>query len=172
MLEDFAALSEKNMRFEFEVEDLDVSFFNQCVFIGVNIKRSENLESSKYLDIISGKDIYKDNHDLNEADKEFMKNTIFFFHPEAPCNVITGISMRIANPVKLIQNNKILSSSTSHLLQFECELLKTRIQRESFTSGEFQNMLKLLTTEEPSLIREDWHLTDIDESLSGNPHTT
>lgn len=170
MKEDLKNLQEKGQKYVFDVENLEINYFNLAVFVGVNIMRDDNFEKDKYIKIATGTEVHDEIVGDDNRDDQVVKNMKFFMHPEAPCNVITGISMRIGNGVKVVRGDEVLQEGKVHFIQMENEAVRIGSQIDGILTGNFQKMLEAFSPKNRPIIREDWFITDIDEFLQGNPH--
>ena len=140
MKEDFDNLREKGLKYVFDIENLEINYFNLVVFVGVNINRDDNFEKGKYMKIASGAEVQNEVLSQDDGEDLVVKNMKLFMHPEAPCNVITGVSMRIENGVKVVRGDEVVQEGKMHFIQMENEAARIGNQMEAIVTGNFQGV--------------------------------
>lgn len=168
MVTDFNQVKEKGGEFEFVEKETEYGFFNMGMIIGVNIDRQLNLPKKTYLEILDG-EAMNDQLDLNGEELERLKKMVLYVHPKAPTNVIVSLILRCNQGVRVLSKPPTQEIDW-HLIKFECEMLRTRDQAHTMLSGEFQSLISMLERSEIIKMRKDWVITDINNTLLGNPY--
>lgn len=168
MVTDFNQVKEKGGEFETPSKPEEDLFFNMSLTIGVHINRELNFAKKVYLSILDGEDM-KGQLNVSDDELEKLKKMSLYIHPKAPTNAIVGLTMRTNQGVRVLSQPPAQEPNW-HWIRLECEILKSRDQGETMLSGEFQSLLSMLERNEAIQLRKDWVVTDINNTLQGNPY--
>jgi hypothetical protein len=167
---DFKEVKRNGGVFQVDEGEMESLFGEFSLTVGVDIDRKLNFKKKTYSEIFTGVDIARQ---MGEAEENFekLKNMMLYIHLDAPTNAIISFIMRCDKGVRVVENGK-KSEIDYFWIKLECEVLRMRSQKESMLSGEFQALINMLGRNEIGSSRTDWVITDINNTLAGNPYIT
>ena len=170
MVEDFNEVNKKGGVFEVDEGGKESMFYDFSLAVGVEIDRKLNFPKDTYEGIFTGEEIAKETGE-SEENLEKVQNSKLYVHFDAPTNAVYSLTMRSDKGVRAVENGE-KNENEWFWIKFECEVLRIRPQRLAMMTGEFQALLKMLTRKEIGDTRTDWVITDINNTLEGNPYLT
>lgn len=188
----FTTLSSQGYKFaKISETSPDLTLANMQLTLGVYIDRSQNLNKKDYYMVKSVED-FKKIIPLEFVKKQLKRESIgldqdllnscmdfayMYILPRAPANLVLAIdAIYSTEPVLTLEKDgkdKIYDGKFDkeiHTLRFESEPVRLGSQKDIIGIGNFEKIFEELKKQRHQFYNNPWTVTDIDNTLQGNPY--